>query len=109
MIRRRSVCTQPRVRNRAIAFATASRDAPAHEASSSWVIAEADVDPGLALGAVAVAQLDQPPGDAHDDVVDGVVDALAVGLAQARGDRAQQHERDPRAAARGTPGTRCRG
>src|SRR4051812_8830860 len=57
---------------------------------------QADVDGGAVGAAEAVAQLDEPTGDAHDDVVDGVVDALTVGRAQPRGHPAEEHERDPR-------------
>ena len=98
MIRRRSVLTQPeRAQQRhRLGDGLAGRARPRGE----LVLRdrEADVDPGLVLRAVAVAQVDEPARDAHDDVVDRVVDALAVGLAQARGDRAQEHERDARTA-----------
>src|SRR3954470_686824 len=57
---------------------------------------QADVDGGAVLAAEAVAQLDEPARDADHDVVDGVVDPLAVGRAQPLGDPAQEDERDPR-------------
>ena len=69
---------------------------PVQPASSSWVIASSMCD-AVALGLPeAVGQLDEARAHAADGVLSEVLDALAVGVAQAPGEHAREHEGDAR-------------